>query len=126
MKFNSILAATLAMHASVSEASQIEADSEFFLRDLFSSGHFGYRPIGSRRPTFGSFGRYVPPPPPPRKKIVIISKLVDDFIGFAGRIRLGPGRGRGLGLRKRRTNKFITKRLIKHITIRVPVRKAAP
>ena len=125
MKFNSILAATLAMHASVSEASQIEADSEFFLRDLFST-HFGYRPIGSRRPTFGSFGRYVPPPPPPRKPLVIISKLVDDFIGFAGRIRLGPGRGRGLGLRKRRTNKFITKRLIKHITIRVPVRKAAP
>ena len=30
-----------------------------------------------------------------------IGKLIDDFVNFASRIRLGPGSTRGLGLRKR-------------------------
>jgi hypothetical protein len=51
--------------------------------------------------------------------------MVDDFTDFAGRIRLGPGKDL-LGLRKRKTNKFITKHLLEHITPREPVAKAAP
>ena len=35
MKLSKILTATLALHASVTEATELEADAEFFLRDLF-------------------------------------------------------------------------------------------
>ena len=42
---------------------------------------------------------------------ITIDKMVDDFTEMAGRIRLGPGKDL-LGLRKRKTNKFITKHLL--------------
>ena len=119
MKLSKILTATLALHASVTEATELEADAEFFLRDLFQSA-FGGNPRPPSR--FGSFfeSRFgppppplpLPPPPPQHNPLDIIGGLIDDFIDFASRIRLGPGSNRGLGLRKRKTNKFMMKHLL--------------
>ena len=95
----------------------MEADAEFFLRDFFHNA-FGGPPRPQSR--FGSFdfSRFGFPPPPPlpppprHDPLEFIGNLIDDFVDFASRIRLGPGSNRGLGLRKRKTNKFMMKHLL--------------